>query len=205
MKIVRNPALKENKKPFIAMIIIAILMLVLPFTDFSLLFRSDGVEFYPHPTGVFTAVLSIIPITWITSILLLMKTKKISFAKMPAYVICALLALGYIIFFIAAGDNTVIKLLGFSIIVLAIYPFIIATLTLEGRMYNRVFATLFTSILIGVSIIGVAVLSIISAEIRPILLFPMLTYIELLLIVLVYTLEKPAKKLKKEEVNKITH
>lgn len=204
MKIVRNPVMSENKKPFIAMIIIAVVMLILPFTDFSVYFTAHGTEFSPHPTGVLTAVLTIIPITWITSVMLLMKTKKISFAKMPAYVICAILALGYIILFIAVGDNASIKFIGFSVVVLMIYPFIIATLTLEGRMYNRVFATLFTSILIAIAVIGTIVLSVVFAEIRLILLFPTLTYTELLILVLAFKLDKP-QKAKKEQENKITH
>ncbi len=204
MKIVRNPVLKESKKPLIAMLIIAVLMLILPFADFSVLFTPEGVKFFPHPTGVLTAVLTIIPITWITSVALLMKTKKITFAKMPSYVICSLLALGYVIFFIAAGDNAVVKILGFSIVILAVYPFIIATLTLEGRMYNRVFATIFTSILIVVSVVAFIVLSIVSKEFRPLLFFPMFTYIELLIIVLAYKLEKISNK-KQDTPKKITH
>jgi len=204
MRIVRTPVLKESKKPLIAMIIIAAASLIIPFADFSLFFTSKGVEFYVHNTSALTAVLSIVPITWITSVSLLMKTKKIAFSKMPSYVISALLALGYIIFFIAVGENVTIKFVGFSVIVLAVYPFVIATLTLEGRLYNRVFATIFTSILIAVTLIGAIVLSVISSEIRLLLLFPALNYVELLLIVLAYKLEKPKKNTNKEN-NKITH
>ena len=93
----------------------------------------------------------------------------------------------------------------FSVAVLAIYPFIIAVLTLEGRMYNRVFAIIFASILIVLGLVGAIVLSVLDSKVSLSSFIPALTYTELLLIILNYDLVKPKKKNKDEIKTEITH
>ena len=135
---------------------------------------------------------------------MLLKTKKLIFAKMPSYVICAILVMAFILYYISSGDdNVVLKLLLFSVVILAVYPHIIATLTLEGRLYNRVFATIFTSVLIAVSLIIPIAECVIGYTFGVTSLFPALSYVELLLIVLTFSLEKPKKKEQTSKV--ITH
>ena len=123
---------------------------------------------------------------------------------MPSYVICAILVMAFILYYISSGDdNVVLKLLLFSVVILAVYPHIIATLTLEGRLYNRVFATIFTSVLIAVSLIIPIAECVIGYTFGVTSLFPALSYVELLLIVLTFSLEKPKKKEQTSKV--ITH
>ena len=205
MRILRNPVMRESKKPLIAMLIIAIFMFIISVFDFSLIFYHGTVALTIESVGILSSALSIIPITWAVCSVLLMKTKKVVFAKMPCYVISIALTLAFIIYYISAGtENIVQKILVFSVVVLAIYPFIIATLTLEGRVYNRVFATIFSSILLVISVVGAIILYVISSEISLLLLFPALTYIELIIVVLQFRLEKIKKSDKEKEII-ITH
>ena len=167
MKIVRTPVLKETKKLLVAMIIISVFMFITSMFNLYLYFGnglSIGIKSVAQTTSenqvaaiissALPTILSIIAITWGVCAALLLKTKKLIFAKMPSYVICAILVMAFILYYISSGDdNVVLKLLLFSVVILAVYPHIIATLTLEGRLYNRVFATIFTSVLIAVSLI----------------------------------------------------
>lgn len=204
MRIVRNPVLRNDKKILISMIIIAVFMFILTVFDFSIIFTQGTVALGISTVGVLSSVLSVIPLSWGLCASLLLKTKKIMFAKMPAYIISALILIAYIIYYIAAGEkNIVTNILLFSIAVLMIYPFIISTLTLEGRLYNRVFATIFSAILIFLCTAGAIVYFVLKGAIMFSLLMPTLMYVELLLIVFCFRLERPVKKEKEEKL--ITH
>ena len=212
MRIVRKPVLKENKKILISMIIISAFMLIISVVNFIVLFGNGRFGFSITSVGQSTSIMasvlptifSVVSISWGVSAALLLKTKKAVFAKMPSYVICALLAMAFIIYYIASGEENIVqKVLIFSVVILAAYPHIIATLTLEGRMYNRVFATIFTSILIAISLIIPILECVLQNQFGLTSLFFTLSYIELLLIVLAYDLEKP--KNKEQTSNKITH
>ncbi|MBQ8000694.1 MAG: hypothetical protein IJ298_05675, partial [Ruminococcus sp.] len=107
--------------------------------------------------------------------------------------------------FIAAGEKYfVYKVFGFALAVLLVYPFIIATLTIEGRMYNRVFAAIFSGILLVLSVAGAVAVCIIFKSIMVSTLIPALVYVELILNVLCYNLEKPDITTK-TKANMITH
>ena len=213
MKIVRNPVQKESNKILISMIIIGAVMLIISLVDIYFSFARGSFAAGIRSVGgsnqilatIVPTVLAVVSITWITCAALLIKTKRVFFAKIPSYIISALLGIAFIVYYIAAGSNNIVTtVLLFSIVILAVYPFIIATLTLEGRMYNRVFATIFTSILIAISFIGAIVMYVWTYEISLTLLYPTLAYVELLLIVFVYDLKRLSKK-NKTENNEITH
>lgn len=204
MKIVKNAVLRDDKRIPISMIIIACFMLILSIADISILFVEGTVALSISINSTWSSLLSIIPMSWGISVGLLLKTKKPIFAKMPGYIICVTIAMAYILYYIFAGqDNVVGNILLFSIAVLLIYPFIIATLTIEGRIYNRVFATVFTGILLALTLIAAIVLCVLRSRIMLSLLIPALVYVELLLAVFCYRLEKPAKTSEGSKV--ITH
>ena len=204
MKIVRTPILKTNKKPMIAMIIIAVFMLIISIVDFSVITQANNTFLSISVMGSWTSVLSIIPLTWGLCSVLLLKTKKIIFSKLPGYVLCGIVVLAFIFYYILAGqNNTTTNILLFSVAILLIYPVIIATLTLEGRLYNRVFATIFSVILIVLSVAAAIISCIIMNWFSLTFLVPALTYIELTLTVFCYTLEKPIRT--KANNNEITH
>lgn len=205
MKIVRNPVLKSNKKTMIAMIVISVFMLVISVMDFSLIFdENNNVFLNISVMGSWTSLLTILPLSWGICTILLLKTKKIVFSKMPGYIVCAMVVLAYILYYIIAGqDNTVTNILLFSVVILLVYPIIIATLTIEGRLYNRVFATIFSIILVALSFAAAIVASVVLKWISLSFFIPTLIYIELTLAVFCYTLEKPIKSDKNKNV--ITH
>lgn len=205
MKIVRNPVLREDKKMPVAMIITALVMLFLSLCNISLDFSAEAPALAISFMSSWALPASVIPVTWLICTVMLIKSKKTTFSKIPAYIICCLVLLAVIIFFIAAGEKYfVYKVLAFALAVLIVYPFIIATLTIEGRMYNRVFATVFSSILLVLCIIGAVAICIILKSIMLSVLIPALIYVELILNVLCYNLEKPIKTSEKP-TNVITH
>lgn len=204
MKIVRTPVLKESKKPMIAMIVIAAFMLITSIADISIMTQNKITTFRFETFGAWTTLFSIIPLCWLLCTILLLKTKKIIFSKLPGYLVCGMAVLGYILYYILAGqDNTVVNFFLFAVVILLIYPIIIATLTLEGRLYNRVFATIFSIILVVLCFAAAVVSSIIMNWYSLTFLLPALSYVELTLAVFCYNLEKPKKKEPKD--NKITH
>lgn len=202
MRKIKNAVYTDDKRITIPMLIIAAFMLIITFVDIRFNFAKDSSAIYFIIGKTFvineinlSSILSIIPLSWGVSIILLMKTKKEAFAKMPSYIICSILALGFILYFIGSGGGVLDNLLIIMLIILAAYPFIIATLTIEGRVYNRVFATIFTSILITLTFVGILLGQIIIKEISLLyLLFLPLMYVELLLIVFCFRLEKISKK-----------
>lgn len=205
MKIVRNAVLKEEKGIYISMLIISVAMLIISFCNISLDFNGQAPALMISFMDIWALPVSVIPITWAICIVMLMKTKKVMFSKLPAYIFCCMVLLGMIILFIALSEKYLVyKVLGFAVGVLLIYPFVIATLTIEGRMYNRVFATLFSSILLIVSVAGAVALCIALKAIILSTIIPALIYVLLILNVLCYNLEK----IKKSDINKqniITH
>lgn len=204
MKIVRNPVLKTSKKPMTAMIIISIFMLLISVMDFSLIFDKGNVFLNISVMGSWTSLLSILPLSWGICTVLLLKTKKMVFSKMPGYIMCAMVVLAFILYYIIAGqDNTVTNVLLFSLAILLVYPIIIATLTIEGRLYNRVFATIFSVILVVLCFAGAIAASVILKWISLSFFVPALIYIELTLAVFCYNLEKPVRS--DQNKNMITH
>lgn len=204
MRIVRNPVLKTNAKPMIIMIIIAVFMLIISIVDFSVITQNDATFLSISFMGNWTSILSIIPLTWGLCTILLLKTKKIIFSKLPGYVLCGIVVLAYIFYYILAGqNNTTTNILMFSVAILLIYPIIIATLTLEGRLYNRVFATIFSVILVVLCLIAAIVVSIVMKWFSMTFLVPAMAYAELVLAVFCYNLEKPLKT--ENKATAITH
>ncbi|MBQ4568927.1 MAG: hypothetical protein IJA62_02525 [Ruminococcus sp.] len=203
MKIVRIPVLKKEKKLPVIMIIIAAFMFLISIFDITFVFKGGAFALSISTVGFWSSILSIIPLSWGLCTGLLLKFKKANFAKIPAYITCALIGIGFALYMIVAGQkNPVTSILLFSLAVLLIYPFIISTLTLEGRLYNRVFATIFSSILLAICTIGAIVYFVLKGAITLTFLIPALMYVELLLIVLCFRLEKPQRK---KENNMITH
>ncbi len=203
MKIVRNPVLKSEKKLPVAIIIIAALMFLLSIFDITLVIKQGTYALSISTLGIWSSILSIIPLSWGLCTGLLLKFKRTNFAKLPAYITCALIGIGFVFYMIIAGQkNPVMSILLFSLVVLLIYPFIISVLTLEGRLYNRVFATVFNAILLVISSAGAIVYFVLKGAITLTFLIPALMYLELMLIVLSFKLEKPQKK---SESNTITH
>ncbi len=203
MKIVRIPILKNEKKLPVTIIIIAALMFLLSVFDVTFAFKSGGFALSISTLGIWSSILSIIPLSWGLCTGLLLKFKKANFAKLPGYITCALIGIGFALHMIIAGQkNPITSILVFSLVVLLIYPFIISTLTLEGRLYNRVFATIFSAILLAICFIGAIVYFVLKGAIMLTFLIPALMYLELILIVLCFRLEKPQKK---KDSNVITH
>lgn len=204
MRIVRNPVLKETKKLPVSIIIIAVLMFLISVFDVSFVFNQGATALRISTLGIWSTLLSIIPLSWVLCTILLLKFKKANFAKIPSYIACALIGIGYVLYlFIAGQKNAVTSVLLFSLAVLLIYPFIISVLTLEGRMYNRVFATIFSTILLVITFVGAIIYFFLKGAVMLTFLFPALMYLELMLIVLCFRLEKPIKKTDKP--NTITH
>ncbi len=201
MKILKNPVFTEEKKLPISIICVGVLALLLSFFNVTFNFAAE-VSYVAVSFNKLASVISIFPLAWCLSTVLLMKTKKIFFAKLPAYVSCAMLVLAYILFFILKGqENVVTNLFLFMVLVLAVYPLIVATLTFEGRIYNRVFAVVFTAVLIVVCVASFIVISIYLKTVDTLLLVPTLLYVMLLLMVLSFKLEPLKKKNTNEPVN----
>lgn len=206
MRKVRIPQFRNSKGINISMFIIAAFLFIISIVDLSLFFVSGQFAVQMESLGYLSSALSIIPITWAACLILVIKTKKDNFARIPSYIISALIAMAFIIYYVIYGqENMVRNVLLFSVAVLAIYPFIIAVLTLEGRMYNRVFAIIFASILIVLGFVGAIVLSVLDSKVSLSSFLPALTYTELLLMILNYDLAKPKKKNKEETKTEITH
>ncbi len=206
MKIVRNAVLKENKKIPIIMICISVVMLLLCFVNISVNFTYESPIVAIETFNIWSSIISIFPLTWAICTALLLKTKKAVFSKMPSYVFCCVILIALILYYIAFGEeNIVYTILLFAVAILMVYPFIIATLTIEGRMYNRVFATIFSVLLMVLSIIGAVVLCIALETIMLSLIIPALVYLELTLTVFCYNLEKIKKSASDEKPNIITH
>ena len=193
MRKIKNAVFTEDKKLIITMIAVASIMLLMTFLNFGAKYVGGSYNFIFEINTSYTSFLSIIPLTWLVSVILLNKTKKETFAKMPSYIICSVAAMGFILYFIWTGGNLIDNLLALMVVILAVYPFIIATLTIEGRVYNRVFATVFTSILIALTLIGGILIGIILKEFMSLIFFFPLMYVELLLIVLCFRLERIKK------------
>lgn len=203
MRKIKNAVFTDNKKLTVSMIVIAVIMLLMTFIDFGFAHEGGNFNVYFGINTTFTSALSIIPISWGVSVILLKKTKKDAFAKMPAYIFCSIVGILFILYFIAKGGDIIESLLVMMLVILAAYPFIIATLTIEGRVYNRVFATVFTSILIALTLLGGIVIGIIYKGINLLALFFPLMYVELLLIVLSFRLEKIVKNKDTEDESSI--
>lgn len=194
MRIVRNAVLRDDKRMQIAMLCTAAFMLLISLCSITVDFSGEAPVFVFEFMNSWAASVSMLPITWAVCTVMLLKTKKSVFSKLPAYIICGIILLALCFYVIASGeDNLVLNLLAFAIAVLLVYPFIIAVLTIEGRVYNRVFAVMFASVLLGISIIAAVVLSVALKCIMLILLIPALVYVELILSVLCYNLEKIKK------------
>lgn len=205
MKIVRNAVLREEKNIPVSMLIISAVALLLSFCNISLDFNGEAPALMISFMDIWAMPVSVIPITWAICIIMLMKTKKVMFSKLPAYIFCCMVALGMLLLFIALSEKYLVyKVLAFAVGILLIYPFVIATLTIEGRMYNRVFATLFSSILLLVSLAGAVAVCIALKTIILSTLIPALIYVLLILNVLCYNLEK-IKKSDVQKQNIITH
>ncbi len=205
MKIVRNAVLKSDKKIPIAMLIISVVMLLFSICNLTLDFSTATPILSISVMDIWSIPVSVIPITWGICTMMLMKTKKVMFSKFPAYILCCMVLLAMIILFIAAGEKYfVYKVLGFALAVLLVYPFVIATLTIEGRMYNRVFATIFSGILLVLSLAGAVAVCVVFKSIMLSTLIPALVYVELILNVLCYDLKKITKTAEQKK-NIITH
>lgn len=195
MRIVRNPVLKNEKKLPVTMIIVAAFMFLISIFDVTLMFSHGAFALKIGTWGIWTTLLSIIPLSWILCTVLMLKFKKANFAKIPGYITCAIIGIGYVLYlFIAGQKNPVGSILLFSLAVLLIYPFVIAMLTLEGRVYNRVFATVFSSIVLAVTLIGAIVYFFLKGAVIISFLLPALMYLELILIIFCFRLEKLTKK-----------
>ncbi len=205
MKIVRKAVLKETNKLPVAMLIISAITTLLSFCSITLDFNGESPALLVSFFDTWLLPVSVIPLTWAICIVMLLKTKKVMFSKLPAYIFCCLVLLGLALLVIALSEKYLVyKILGFAISVLLIYPFVIATLTIEGRMYNRVFATLFSSILLVLCLGGAVAVCIVLKSIILSALIPALIYVLLILNVLCYNLEIPNKSETKKE-NIITH
>lgn len=194
MKILKDVIYREDKKLSITIILLSVLMLLLSLFDISIGFTGDipvSIRF----GGLSSAILSIFPLSWGVSTIMLTKTKNIFFAKLPSYVICGTIVVLYALYIVITGNkNLVNNILFLSIAVLIAYPFVIAVLTMEGRVYNRVFATVFSSILLVLCVAAFIIISIATKSIMFSLLIPILIYINLLLTVLCFDLKRPEKK-----------
>lgn len=195
MKIVRDAVLRDNKKLPISIIIISALMLLLSFIDFSIVFVNGeavaSVKFF----NSWLMMICVIPLTFGISTVMLMKTKKTVFSKLPSYIVCSIVVIAFVLFFIASGeDNFVVNILGFAIAILLIYPFIIAVLTIEGRMYNRVFALIFAGILLVLTVAAAIALFVVLELISLSYFIPALVYVELILTVMSYELKPKSKE-----------
>ncbi len=206
MKIVRNAVLKESKKIPIIMICISVLILILCFVNINIDFSTDAPIISIETFNIWSSVISLFPLTWAICTALLIKTKKVIFSKMPSYIICSIVLLALILYYIASGNGDVVStILVFAVAVLLVYPFIIATLTIEGRMYNRVFATVFSVMLMTMCVIAAIVLCVVLKTIMVSVIIPALIYLELTLAVFCYDLEKINKTQSDEKSNIITH
>lgn len=195
MKIVRDAVLRDNKKLPISIIIISALMLLLSFIDFSIVFVTGepvaSVEFF----NSWLMMICVIPLTFGISTAMLMKTKKTVFSKLPSYIVCSIVVIAFVLFYIASGqDNLVVNILGFAIAILLIYPFIIAVLTIEGRMYNRVFALIFAGILLVLTVAAAIALFVVLELISLSYFIPALVYVELILTIMSYELKPKSKE-----------
>lgn len=195
MKIVRDAVLRDNKKLPISIIIISALMLLLSFIDFSIVFVNGepvaSVEFF----NSWLMMICVIPLTFGISTAMLMKTKKTVFSKLPSYIVCSIVVIAFVLFYIASGqDNLVVNILGFAIAILLIYPFIIAVLTIEGRMYNRVFALIFAGILLVLTVAAAIALFVVLELISLSYFIPALVYVELILTIMSYELKPKSKE-----------
>lgn len=205
MKKIRIAEFKNSKYINISMLIIAGFTFILSILDFSVFFVNGQVGVRLKTIGFLSSALAIIPITWAACLLLTIKTKKNNFSRIPCYIMSALIGIAFILYYIVYGQEYQVRnILLFSVAVLAIYPFIIATLTLEGRLYNKVFSVIFSSILLVLSLVGAVVFFIYDASISLSFLIPALTYAELLLMLLNYDLLKP-KKNNQTTATEITH
>ncbi len=194
MKILKNPVFTESKKYPISIICVGVFTLLLSFFNVSFNFASE-VHFIAISFNQLASIISIFPLTWCLSTVLLMKTKKVFFAKMPAYVTCAMLVLAYILFFIVKGqEDTVTNIFLFMLLVLLVYPLIVNVLTLEGRIYNRVFAVVFNAILIVLCLAAFVIVSVYLKTVDTLFLVPTLLYIMSLLLILSFKLESLKKK-----------
>ncbi|MGN0453258.1 MAG: hypothetical protein ACI4GZ_05595 [Ruminococcus sp.] len=194
MKIVRKAVLKEDKKLPIIMIAISVFMLLFSLVNISVDFTSDGVFLNIKLMNNLFGAISVIPLSFGICTALVLKFKKVSFSKMPAYIFCFSVLLVLILYYIAYGEKDIVySILAFAVAVLLVYPFIIAVLTLEGRLYNRVFAVAFSGILLALCSIGAIIVCVILNSIMLATLIPVLIYVELILTVLCYDLKKPEK------------
>lgn len=194
MKIVRNVVFRDNKKIPIIMIGIAFLMLLITLCNVSFNFAADKIVDI-QVGGLLSATILLIPLTWCLAIFMLMRLKKPFFAKLPAYVVTALTLIAMVAYFFLNAENgdTVTNILVFAIAIFIIYPFIIVTLTIEGRMYNKVFANLFSAILLIVSLLAAIVLFVVLKSIVLSYLIPAMVYTELILLTCCFDLEKIKK------------
>lgn len=205
MRKVRTPEFKNAKGINISMFIIAAFTFIISVIDLRVIFSHGQILVQIKSIGLLSTLLSIIPVTWAACLLLVIKTNKDNFSRIPCYIISILIAIAFVIYYIAYGQEDMVRnILLFSITILSIYPFIIATLTLEGRLYNRVFAIIFASILLVLTVAGAIVVFVIYSLIALSLLIPAFMYTELLLMILNYKLLKPKKKSQATN-NEITH
>ena len=201
MKVLKNPVFTESKKLSISIICVGVFTLLLSFFNVTLNFAGE-VSYIALSFNQLASIISIFPLSWCLSAVLLMKTKKVFFAKLPAYVTCAMLLLAYILYFILKGqEDMVANLFLFMLLVLLVYPLIVIVLTLEGRIYNRAFAVVFTSILIAVCFLAFAVISVYLKTVDTLYLVPTLIYVMALLLVLSFKLESLNKKKSDKPIN----
>ncbi|MBQ8001093.1 MAG: hypothetical protein IJ298_07850, partial [Ruminococcus sp.] len=97
MKIVRKAVLREDNKIQIGMLITAVLMLVLSVCNISVDFAGTTPALAISIMSTWAIPVSVIPITWGVCTLMLMKSKKVMFSKVPSYIICCLVLLAMII------------------------------------------------------------------------------------------------------------
>lgn len=192
MRKIRNAVFAENKGLNIAILSISGFMLLISLFSLSFVF-ADDVPYVELKFNELASLISVCPLSFGVSTVLLMKTKKHIFAKLPSYIVCTIIAVAYVIYFISLGDDIVTGVMGLVFVAFIVYPFIVAVLTIEGRVYNRVFATAFSGLLIFISLAAFVVLSIYLKTIMLSLLLPALIYLQLLLTVLSFRLE-PIKK-----------
>ncbi len=202
MRILKNPVLKEGKIITIVMLIISAFSLFISMFSLSLDFTESG-PIVAFSFNKLASVISIIPLSYGVCTALLIKTRKSIFARIPAYIISCIIAVAFILYFIGAADGDVATIfILFTVVILLIYPFIIAVLTLEGRVVTNFFAVGISSVLIFLSTAAFIVISIYLKSITITFLLPALVYTELLLSVLCFRLEDLPKE-KKENYQSI--
>ncbi len=194
MRILKNVILKESKTIPITMLIISGFALFISVFNLSLDFTEAG-PIIAFQFNKLASIISVLPLSYGVCTALLIKTRKNIFAKIPAYIISFIIAIAFILYFIGSVDGDIVtNFILFTVIVLLIYPFIVAVLTLEGRVATNFFAIGISSVLILISTAAFIIISIYLKSITLTFTLPALIYTLLLLSVLSFRLENLPKE-----------